>query len=508
MSSDRIRVRFAPSPTGPLHIGGVRTALFNYLFAKQHGGFFILRIEDTDSNRFVPGAEDYINAALEWLGLTVDEGVKQSGPYGPYKQSERKAIYKEYADLLLARGWAYYAFDTPEELEALRAAAEAEKKAFAYDLHNRGRLNNSLNLSEEEVQARLQAGVPYVLRFKMPENVEVEARDLIRGRVVFNTNTLDDKVLYKSADQLPTYHLANIVDDYLMKISHVIRGEEWLPSLPLHVMLYRAFGWEDSMPEFAHLPLILKPNGKGKLSKRDGDKEGFPVFPLEYTSPEGEVSAGYRESGYFPEAVNNLLALLGWNPGTDQEMFSLEELIQKFSLERVNKSGARFDPDKARWFNQQYLMQKSDAELAAAFMPLLEKRGVRADSAFVEKVVALVKERVQFVPELWEQAFFFFEAPVDFDAKVVQKRWKGEVPVFMEELARMFNACTTWEATLLKEKASELMQEHGLGFGAVANALRLVLTGGAFGPDLFAIVELLGKEEVLGRIATAMQRLS
>lgn len=508
MSSDRIRVRFAPSPTGPLHIGGVRTALFNYLFAKQHGGSFILRIEDTDSNRFVPGAEEYINAALEWLGLTVDEGVKQGGPYGPYKQSERKAIYKEYADLLLARGWAYYAFDTPEELEALRAAAEAEKKAFAYDLHNRGRLNNSLNLSEEEVQARLQAGVPYVLRFKMPENVEVEARDLIRGRVVFNTNTLDDKVLYKSADQLPTYHLANIVDDYLMKISHVIRGEEWLPSLPLHVMLYRAFGWEDSMPEFAHLPLILKPNGKGKLSKRDGDKEGFPVFPLEYTSPEGEVSAGYRESGYFPEAVNNLLALLGWNPGTDQEMFSLEELIQKFSLERVNKSGARFDPDKARWFNQQYLMQKSDAELAAAFMPLLEKRGVRADSAFVEKVVALVKERVQFVPELWEQAFFFFEAPVDFDAKVVQKRWKGEVPVFMEELARMFNACTTWEATLLKEKASELMQEHGLGFGAVANALRLVLTGGAFGPDLFAIVELLGKEEVLGRLSTAFKKLS
>lgn len=508
MSSDRIRVRFAPSPTGPLHIGGVRTALFNYLFAKQHGGSFILRVEDTDSNRFVPGAEEYINAALEWLGLTVDEGVKQGGPYGPYKQSERKAIYKEYADLLLARGWAYYAFDTPEELEALRAAAEAEKKAFAYDLHNRGALNNSLNLSEEEVQARLQAGVPYVLRFKMPENVEVEARDLIRGRVVFNTNTLDDKVLYKSADQLPTYHLANIVDDYLMEISHVIRGEEWLPSLPLHVMLYRAFGWEGSMPEFAHLPLILKPNGKGKLSKRDGDKEGFPVFPLEYTSPEGEVSAGYRESGYFPEAVNNLLALLGWNPGTEQELFSLEELIKLFSLERVNKSGARFDPDKARWFNQQYLIQKSNAELAAAFMPLLDQRGVKADSDFVEKVVALVKERVQFVPELWEQAFFFFEAPVDYDSKVVQKRWKGEVPVFMEELARMFAACTTWEATFLKEKASELMQERGLGFGAVANALRLVLTGGAFGPDLFAIVALLGKDEVLARLSMAVKKLS
>src|SRR5690554_2043585 len=508
MNAQSVRVRFAPSPTGPLHIGGVRTALFNYLFAKQHNGTFVLRIEDTDSSRLVAGAEEYINASLQWLGLAVDEGVVEGGPYGPYKQSERKAIYKKYADLLVARGWAYYAFDTPGELDALQAAAEAEKKAFAYDAHTRGSLNNALNLSEEEVRARLEAGVPYVLRFKMPENEEVEAHDLIRGKVVFNTGTLDDKVLYKSVDQLPTYHLANIVDDYLMQISHVIRGEEWLPSLPLHVLLYRALGWEDRMPAFAHLPLILKPNGKGKLSKRDGDKEGFPVFPLAYTSPEGEVSAGYRESGYFPEAVNNLLALLGWNPGSDRELFSLDDLIKLFSLERVNKSGARFDPDKARWFNQQYLMQKSDAELAAAFMPLLDQRGVRADSAFVEKVVALVKERVQFVPELWEQAFFFFEAPVDYDSKVVQKRWKGEVPVFMEELARMFAACTTWEATFLKEKASELMQERGLGFGAVANALRLVLTGGAFGPDLFSIVELLGKEEVLGRLSAAFKKLS
>src|SRR5690554_1745067 len=508
MTQNNIRVRFAPSPTGPLHIGGVRTALFNYLFAKKHGGTFILRIEDTDSTRFVPGAEEYINESLEWLGLNVDEGVKQGGEYGPYKQSERKPIYKQYAQQLLDSGWAYYAFDTPDELNTIRSQYEAEKKTFAYDIHTREKLNNSLNLTDEEVSDRLKSAKPYVIRFKMPENIEVKASDLVRGQVVFNTNTLDDKVLYKSSDELPTYHLANIVDDYLMKISHVIRGEEWLPSLPLHIMMYRAFGWEEVMPQFAHLPLILKPNGQGKLSKRDGDKEGFPVFPLEYTSPEGEVAAGYRESGYFPQAVNNLLALLGWNPGTEQEIFSLEELIELFTLERVNKSGARFDPEKARWFNQQYLMQKSDAELAAAFMPLLDQRGVKADSDFVEKVVALVKERVQFVPELWEQAFFFFEAPVDFDAKVVQKRWKGEVPVFMEELARMFNACTTWEATLLKEKASELMQERGLGFGAVANALRLVLTGGAFGPDLFAIVELLGKEEVLGRLSAAFKKLS
>ena len=500
MSSQSVRVRFAPSPTGPLHIGGVRTALFNYLFARQHKGTFILRIEDTDSTRFVAGAEEYINAALQWLGLTVDEGVKEGGAYGPYKQSERKSIYKQYADLLVERGWAYYAFDTSEELDALRATAEADKRTFAYDLHTRGGLNNSLNLSEAEVQERLSAGVPYVLRFKMPENVEVEARDLVRGKVVFNTNTLDDKVLFKSTDQLPTYHLANIVDDYLMKISHVIRGEEWLPSLPLHVMLYRAFGWENSMPAFAHLPLILKPNGKGKLSKRDGDKEGFPVFPLEYTSASGEVSAGYRESGYFPEAVNNLLALLGWNPGTDQELFTLEELTKVFSLDRVNKSGARFDPDKARWFNQQYLQQKSDVDLAGIFMPLLRERGIKAERPYVEKVVALVKERVQFVPELWEQSFFFFQAPVDYDPKVLQKRWKGDIPVFMQDLAGLFASCTFWEATLLKEKASDLMQERGLGFGAVANALRLALTGGAFGPDLFAIVELLGQEEVVRRL--------
>ena len=507
MSSESVRVRFAPSPTGPLHIGGVRTALFNYLFAKQHGGSFILRIEDTDSSRFVTGAEAYINASLQWLGLKVDEGVEEGGPYGPYKQSERKEIYKKYADMLVDRGWAYYAFDTPEDLEAMRTVAENEKKSFAYDLHSRNDLNNSLSMSADELKECLDKNIPYVIRFKMPENIDVEATDLIRGKVVFNTNTLDDKVLYKSADELPTYHLANIVDDHLMKISHVIRGEEWLPSLPLHVMMYRAFGWSETMPAFAHLPLILKPNGKGKLSKRDGDKEGFPVFPLEYTSPSGEVSAGYRESGYFPEAVNNLLALLGWNSGTEQELFTMDELIKAFSLERVNKSGARFDPDKARWFNQQYLQQKSDSELAALFMPFLKQKGVEADRAYLERVVAMVKDRVHFVSELWEHSFFFFTAPQEYDAKVVQKRWKDEIPAFMEELAGAFESFPTWDAASLKEKASELMQSRGLSFGAVANALRLALTGGAFGPDLFMIVELLGQKEVVRRLSKAKSLL-
>ena len=506
MSQQKIRVRFAPSPTGPLHIGGVRTALFNYLFAKKLGGTFILRIEDTDSTRFVPGAEAYINEALQWLGLTVDEGVSEGGAYGPYKQSERKAIYKEYADRLVADGWAYFAFDTPEQLEAIRTAHEEEKKTFAYDSHSRNSLNNSLNLSADEVQARVDSGEPYVIRFKMPEDYEVTADDLIRGQVVFNTSTLDDKVLYKSADELPTYHLANIVDDYLMKISHVIRGEEWLPSLPLHVMMYKAFGWNDSMPAFAHLPLILKPSGKGKLSKRDGDKDGFPVFPLAYTSPSGEHASGYRESGYFPEAVNNLLAFLGWNPGTEQELFSLSELTEAFSLERVNKAGARFDPEKAKWFNHQYLLQKSDAELAEAFMPFLKEKGVQTESDKVEVIVALVKERVSFVSELWNQTFFFFEAPVEYDEKVAKKRWKGEVPAFMKELTLFFEQSPAWDSSQLKEEVSGLINAKGIGFGNVMNALRLALTGGAFGPDLFTIVALLGKEETVRRVRSAIDR--
>lgn len=504
---DTVRVRFAPSPTGPLHIGGVRTALFNYLLAKKYGGTFILRIEDTDSTRFVPGAEEYINESLKWLGIKVDEGVLEGGPYGPYKQSERREIYKQYADMLFENGWAYYAFDTPEELNALREKAEAEGKTFAYDVTTRGSLKNSLNMSKAELEAKLSSSEPYVMRFKIPEYFEVEANDLIRGKVVFHTNILDDKVLYKSADELPTYHLANVVDDHLMKVTHVIRGEEWLPSLPLHILMYRAFGWEDTMPAFAHLPLILKPSGKGKLSKRDGDKEGFPVFPLEYTSPSGEISSGYRESGYFPEAVVNLLALLGWNPGTEQEIFSMEELAEIFSLERVNKAGARFDPAKARWFNQQYLIKKSDGELAGLFMPYLKNRGIETDLAFVEKVVALVKERVHFVAELWEQSFFFFEAPVGYDEKVVQKRWKGEVPGLIAELRGLFASEANWDAEELKHKTSALLEAKGLGFGAVANALRLAMTGGAFGPDLFTIIGMLGKDEVLRRLDNAVAKL-
>lgn len=507
MSQRPVRVRFAPSPTGPLHIGGVRTALFNYLFAKKHGGKFILRIEDTDSNRFVPGAEEYINQSLKWLGLTVDEGVVEGGPFGPYKQSERKAIYKKYADQLINSGWAYYAFDAAADLDKLRADYEAEKKTFAYDVTTRMSLCNSLALSADEVEKRLASGEPWVIRFKMPENVEVKASDLVRGEVTFNTSLLDDKVLYKSADELPTYHLANIVDDHLMEISHVIRGEEWLPSLPLHVMMYRAFGWEDTMPQFAHLSLILKPSGKGKLSKRDGDKDGFPVFPLEYHSPEGEVASGYREMGYFPDAVINLLALLGWNPGTEQEIFTLDELAQLFSLERVNKSGARFDPDKARWFNHQYLIQKSDAELAAQYQVILKQKGVDVELPQLQVIVGLVKERVNFVSELWEQTFFFFQAPISYDEKVAQKRWKDTVPAFMGELAEMLAGYSDWNAESIKHATSELITEKGQNFGNIANALRLALVGGSFGPDLFTILELLGKDETVKRIKAAVVAL-
>ena len=509
MSQRTVRVRFAPSPTGPLHIGGVRTALFNYLFAKKHNGKFILRIEDTDSSRFVEGAEEYINESLQWLGLKVDEGVMEGGAFAPYKQSQRKDIYKKYADLLIEKDWAYYAFDTPEELEALRSQCEVEKKAFAYDITTRKSLNNSLTISKEETRDRIKSGAPYVIRFKMPENMSVSAVDLVRGEVNFNTNTLDDKVLYKSADELPTYHLANIVDDYLMEITHVIRGEEWLPSLPLHVMLYRAFGWEDVMPQFAHLPLILKPNGKGKLSKRDGDKEGFPVFPLLYTSPAGEISSGYRESGYFPEAVNNLLALLGWNPGTEQEIFNLDELTDLFSIERVNKSGARFDPEKARWFNHQYLIRKSDNELANLFVPVLKEKGITdIDLGILERIVGLVKERVNFVPELWEQTFFFFEAPKSYDPKVVQKRWKDSVPGFMKEIASLLQEQDTWNAELLKEAVSALITAKEQNFGTIMNALRLSLVGGSFGPDLFTIIEIIGKDETVSRINNAVLSLN
>ncbi len=508
MTNRKVRVRFAPSPTGPLHIGGVRTALFNYLFAKKHNGDFILRIEDTDSTRFVEGAEEYVNESLNWLGLVPDEGVVQGGDFGPYKQSERKEIYKKYAQQLLDSDWAYYAFDTPEELDAIRNNYEQEKKTFAYDINTRMQMNNSLTLSAEEVERRISSGENYVVRFKMPENVEVKTSDLIRGEVTFNTNTLDDKVLFKSSDQLPTYHLANIVDDYLMQISHVIRGEEWLPSLPLHVMMYRAFGWEDVRPQFAHLPLILKPNGKGKLSKRDGDRDGFPVFPLEYNSPDGEVASGYREAGYFPEAVNNLLALLGWNSGTEQEIFTVEELTELFTLERVNKSGARFDPDKAKWFNHQYLIEKSDEEIAQLFIKTVEEKGFTTTIDELAKYVSLAKERVNFVDELWEQLSFFYEAPTSYDEKVVSKRWKGDVPAFIAQIPSLVESVSNWKADDIKDVVVGELKAQELNMGAVMNSLRLTMVGGAFGPDLFTIIELLGKEETISRINKAVATIN
>jgi len=503
MSQSQVRVRFAPSPTGPLHIGGVRTALFNYLFAKKHNGKFILRIEDTDQTRFVEGAEKYINDSLEWLGLTPDEGVLQGGKFGPYKQSERNEIYKKYADELIAKGWAYYAFDSAEDLDKLRAQYESDKMTFAYDCQTRKQLCNSLTLSESETNQRLSSDGSWVIRFKMPEDFEIHATDLIRGDVKFMSNTLDDKVLYKSAENLPTYHLANIVDDHLMEISHVIRGEEWLPSLPLHVMLYKAFGWDKTMPHFAHLPLILKPSGKGKLSKRDGDKEGFPVFPIQYEAPNGEIASGYREAGYFPDAVNNLLALLGWNSGTEQEVFSIEELSSLFSLDRVNKSGARFDPEKAKWFNHQYLIAKPNNQLAELFNLELTSKNISMPIEKIETIVGLVKERINFVSELWSQTFFFFEAPSNYDEKVVQKRWKDQVPKFMLKLSQMLSTHENWTCDSIKEATSQLISSENENFGNIMNTLRLVLVGGSFGPDLFTIVELIGKDQTVARINKA-----
>ncbi len=502
--NEQVRVRFAPSPTGPLHIGGVRTALFNYLFARRHGGTFILRIEDTDRTRYVEGAEAYIKESLHWCGLAPDEGPDQGGPAAPYRQSERKEIYREHVNRLLEEGKAYYAFDTPEELEALRREYEARKETFSYDHRVRGKLKNSLVMSREEVERLLGEGVPYVVRFRIDPGETLTMHDEIRGEVTVDTSTLDDKVILK-ADGMPTYHLANIVDDHLMGITHVIRGEEWLPSLPLHVLLYRAFGWRP--PVFAHLPLILKPEGKGKLSKRDGDRMGFPVFPLDWKTPEGEVYPGYREQGYFPEAVVNMLALLGWNPGTDQEIFSLEEMARLFSLDRINKAGARFDPQKARWFNHQYLQRKPLAEVAALFGEELKKRGIEADPAYVEKVVALVRERVDFVRELWDEAYFFFRAPEEYDEKVVKKRWKGDVPELMDELAVLLAAVEPFESGVLEEKVKAWIEEKGAGMGKVLNALRLLLVGTSKGPHLFDIMEMIGKEETVARIKRGISKL-
>lgn len=503
----KVRVRFAPSPTGPLHMGGVRTALFNYLFAKKHGGDFLLRIEDTDQNRFVPGAEAYIIESLIWCGLVPDEGVGFGGDMGPYRQSERKSLYKKYADSLIENGWAYYSFDTAEELDELRSRAEAEKQVFSYDLHTRNGLKNSLTLSEEEVLKRLHTGESYVIRFKMPENREIVEEDLIRGRVSFNTNQLDDKVLFKS-DGMPTYHLANVVDDHLMQITHVIRGEEWLPSMPLHILLYEALGIADTRPRFSHLPLILKPEGKGKLSKRDGDKMGFPVFPLLWTDPEtGEPSRGYREDGYFPEAFINMLALLGWNSGTEQEFFTMDELVESFDLSRVVKSGARFDPEKAKWFNRHYLQQKTAAELTQLFLPMLNEKGIVYDLLKLERVIESIKERCEFVKDIWDQGHFFFQAPESYDEKTVKTKWKADTNEKLQVLSAFLDTLNDWKATAIKDEFSAFMTQKEWGFGAVMVPIRLALVGSSSGPDLFEIFEMLGKEETIERIRKACETI-
>ena len=519
----RVRVRFAPSPTGALHIGGVRTALYNYLFARQHGGDMLLRIEDTDSTRFVPGAEEYILEALDWLGIGIDEGLRAKkskvesqkskdgieieavGEHGPYRQSERREIYHQYVKQLLDSGHAYIAFDTPEELEAKRA----EIPNFQYDARTRLQMRNSLTMPAEDVSERLAKGEKYVVRFKIEPDEDVHVHDLIRGEVVINSNILDDKVLYKSADDLPTYHLANIVDDHLMEISHVIRGEEWLPSAPLHVLLYRAFGWEDTMPQFAHLPLLLKPDGNGKLSKRDGDRLGFPVFPLEFhNEKDGTVSSGYRESGYLPEAVINFLALLGWHGSGDQELYTMDELIKEFSLDRVSKSGAKFDYEKGKWFNHQYLQLKSDEEIAELFMPILESKvESQKTKAEVAKIVGLVKDRVNFVPELWDQVNFFFVAPTEYDEKSLKKRWKEDSPRHMQELLALLEPQEDWSQEALDALVMPWIESKEYGVGIVMNAFRICLVGAARGPHIWAITDILGKEETIRRVKDALTRI-
>jgi len=503
----KVRVRFAPSPTGALHIGGVRTALYNYLFAKKHGGDMLLRIEDTDSARFVSGAEDYIVKSLNWLGIKIDEGVgvDTEGPYAPYRQSERKAIYKKYVDQLLEAGLAYVAFDTPIELETKRA----EIQNFQYDAHTRGLMTNSLTLSPVEVKSRIEKGEQYVVRIKIEPNEEIKVQDLIRGEVIINSSVLDDKVLFKSIDGLPTYHLANVVDDYLMQISHVIRGEEWLPSAPLHVLLYRYLGWTEVMPEFAHLPLLLKPDGNGKLSKRDGDRLGFPVFPLNWKDPKtGETSPGYREAGYFPEAVVNFLALLGWNPGTEQEIFTMEELIELFSLERVSKSGAKFDYEKGKWFNHQYLQSKSDEEIADIYHHILVEKDIVEDTQKLVKIVSLVKERANFVTDLWEQSSYFFEAPVVYDAKTVKKRWKAESAVQMLELTEVLINIDEFTPEITEEVVKEWIAVHEYNMGGVMNAFRLSIVGEPKGPHMFDIIAVLGKDETVERLKKAVTVLA
>ena len=504
MSERKVRVRFAPSPTGALHIGGVRTALYNYLFARQHGGELIFRIEDTDSQRFVPGAEEYIIESFRWLGIQFDEGVSFGGKHGPYRQSERREIYKKYVDQLLKAGKAYLAFDTPEELEVKRN----EIKNFQYDAHTRLMMRNSLTLSEEEVKQLLADGVQYTVRFKVEPNIDVHVHDLIRGEVIVKSDVLDDKVLYKSADELPTYHLANIVDDHLMEVTHVIRGEEWLPSAPLHVLLYQAFGWEDTMPKFAHLPLLLKPEGKGKLSKRDGDRLGFPVFPLEWHDPKtAEVSSGYRESGYFPEAVVNFLALLGWNPGTEQELFTLEELVKAFDISKCSLHGAKFDYQKGIWFNHEYILKKSDKEIAELFAPIVANNGVDESMERITQVVHMMKDRVSFVKELWELCSFFFIAPLTYDEKTVKKRWKEYSAQQMAELADVLEGIEDFTVEGQEPVVMNWVEQKGYKLGDVMNAFRLTLVGIGKGPGMFDISAFLGKEETLKRIRRAIEVL-
>src|SRR5690554_6293307 len=498
-----VRVRFAPSPTGPLHIGGVRTVLYNYLVAKKHNGTFILRIEATDQNRYVGGAEQYIIEALNWCGITPDESPVNAGNYGPYRQSERKHLYKKYADQLIESGNAYYAFDTNEELDAYRNEHEEKGKTFIYNWHNRLKLKNSLSLSTEEVHKKIANGEDYVIRFKSPENKTVVLNDIIRGEITIDSNILDDKVLFKS-DGMPTYHLANIVDDHLMEITHVIRGEEWLPSLALHKLLYDAFGWE--APEFAHLSLLMKPVGKGKLSKRDGDKMGFPVFPLQWKTADGETYAGYREGGYFPEAVVNMLAFLGWNPGTKQEIFSLEELINAFELEKVHKAGAKFDPEKTKWFQHQYMQQKSNAELATAFQKLLQTKKIQT-TIDLENVVALFKERATFISDFWEQTSFLFKSPETYDDKAVKKAWKEDTLQLLNQVVDILKSSSDFTESKLSEAVKSWITENNIGFGKVMQPLRLALVGEMKGPDVFAIMALLGRQESIhriGRIQTAL----
>jgi glutamyl-tRNA synthetase len=506
MKDQEVRVRFAPSPTGPLHIGGVRTALFNYLFARKYNGKFIVRIEDTDQTRFVPGAEQYIIDSLNWCNIKIDEGVGSGGDYAPYKQSERKEIYKQYATQLIEAGHAYFAFDTPPEIEAMRERLKAEKSSNQqYNFLTRDGMQNSLTLPNTDVQAKIDEGHAYVIRLKVPQDETIEFTDLVYGQIAFASSQLDDKILFKS-DGMPTYHLANVVDDHLMKISHVIRGSEWINSTPSHVLLYKFLGW--SLPEFAHMPLILKPSGKGKLSKRDGDAAGFPVFPLQWTNPENEeTSSGYKESGYFPDAFINILALLGWNPGTEQEVMTLDEMIQSFSLEKINKSGARFDPEKAKWFNHQYLLGKNNKELAELYLPILKEKGLYPDFSFVEEIVSLIKERSNFISDFWGQSSYFFKTPAEYDAKVVKKRWKEDSPATLLEIKDILTSLTDFSESNTDAAVKIFMEENELGFGKVLNALRLAIVGSGMGAGIFKIMAIIGKDESLLRIEKAVNEI-